>query len=122
MVFLTSASLSLYPRAHRPGLFLEVADAIIVSSDRHAFTVGLNVTVLTGSVNVALKPAVPLDALLGGGRADTIESSACPPPAMGDVLLLLGRVLLCATLSGATGDGFVCFGSSYMSSKSVVGL
>ena len=41
---------------------------------------GLNVTVLTGSVNVALKPAVPLDALLGGGRADTIESSACPAP------------------------------------------
>ncbi len=54
---------------------------------------GLNVTVLTGSVNVALKPAVPLDALLGGGRADTIESSACPPP----VMVLLGRVLLCAT-------------------------
>ncbi len=57
-----------------PGLSFEVADAVIVSSDRHAFTVGLNVTVLSGSLGVGMRPMVPLDALLGGGRADKAEA------------------------------------------------
>jgi hypothetical protein len=67
---------SLWPSLCRlcPGLSFEVADAVIVSSDRHAFTVGLNVTVLSGSLGVGMKPMVPLDALLGGGRADKAEA------------------------------------------------
>jgi hypothetical protein len=67
---------SLWPSPSRPcsGLSFEVADAVIVSSDRHAFTVGLNVTVLSGSLGVGMKPMVPLDALLGGGRADKAEA------------------------------------------------
>ena len=55
------------------GSVFEVADAILVHTDRHAFAIGLNASVQTGFLLPAIEPMLPYSPVLAGGAVDTFE-------------------------------------------------